>query len=251
MKLEDKKIEYGPKLGATAETGHPTSARDLLKVDPKTDTAHRDFRFSLAHLTTYSVYWLTIWDVPTTYENISVLNARLFPSAFALAGFPEFPDTTRTLRTLLQMRPKYRGFATSDPRKGVFLTEKGREAASKVLSILGGPTFEGKAVEQSIIPDYRGMPKGRQHTRNPAQIIADAKEKLLYRRFKEDKFEDTDIVHFLGLISLYDHTPPVEIRREFKRLRDLATSLEDRQFLDFLDVVQQKFRAYLERPDRP
>src|SRR6266550_1222574 len=129
MKLDDKKVEYGPKQGTTAESGHPTSERDLLKVDPKVQNVQRNSQYSLAHLTTYSVHWLTFWEIPTTYENISVLNARLFPSEFALAGFPEFPDTTRTLRTLLQMRPKYRGFATSDPRKGVFLTEKGRDVA--------------------------------------------------------------------------------------------------------------------------
>src|SRR6266498_1127761 len=123
MKLKDKKVEYRPEHGTSAQAGHPTGPRDLLKVDPMVQSSQRNSQFSLAHLTTYSVHWLTFWEIPTTYENISVLNARFFPSEFALAGFPEFPDTTRTVRTLLQMRPKYRGFATSDPRKGVFLTE--------------------------------------------------------------------------------------------------------------------------------
>src|SRR3989454_1318929 len=193
MELKESKPGYVPKQLTPCnqpdldQRRQPLDPRDLLRVDPKDQNLYEPFEFSLAHLTAYSISWLATWEIPTTYENISVLNARLFPAQFALAGFPEFPNPQRTNNSLLQMRPKYRGLATSDPRKGVFLTEKGREAAAKVVAILGVPTFEGKAVAQNVVPDYRGMPKDRQHTRNPAQIIADAKEKLLYRRLKEGK----------------------------------------------------------------
>ena len=102
-------------------TLQPTTARDLLKADAKEKENYRGF--SLAHLTAYSVYWLTQWGIPTTYENVSVLNGRLFPADFSMQGFPELPDAFRTNRSLLQMRPKYRGFATSDPREGVHLGE--------------------------------------------------------------------------------------------------------------------------------
>src|SRR2546425_10706548 len=114
----------------------PESPRDLLRVDAKDDRLYREAGFSMAHLTTYSVHWLTVWEIPATYENISVLNARLFPSKFTLAGFPEFPDAMCTNREILHLRPKYRGFATSDPRKGVFLTEKGR--ISRFVHIASG-----------------------------------------------------------------------------------------------------------------
>lgn len=99
----------------------PKDHRDLLGVDSKPNASYE--HLSLAHLSAYSVHWLTQWEIPTTYENISVLNARLFPVRFSLAGFPEMPDAMATNRTILQMRPKYRGLATSDARKGVFLTE--------------------------------------------------------------------------------------------------------------------------------
>jgi len=216
-----------------------------MRVDPKDPTLCRESQFSMAHLTAYSVHWLTVWEIPTTYENISVLNARLFPAEFSLAGFPAFPDAMRTNRTLLQMRPKYRGFATSDPRRGVFLTDKGRQAAAKVLEAFGPPTFEGKTVTVELIPESRSVSKGRERTRNPAQIISDCKSKLLYRRFKEGRFEETDVVHLLGLVSLYDHTPPSEIRKEFRVLRGDAQAAEDRKFLEFLDRVEDRFSQYL------
>ena len=127
MELKEAKPEYG------AKTWQPVTARDLVRVDPKDQALCQKFQFSMAHLTAYSVHWLTAWEIPTTYENISVLNARLFPAEFSLTGFPEFPDAMRTNRTLLQMRPKYRGFATSDPRRGVFLTDKGRQGAARAF----------------------------------------------------------------------------------------------------------------------
>src|SRR5437660_7065532 len=147
MELKESKPGYGPKQLTPSnqpdldQRRQPLDPRDLLRVDPKDQNLYEPFQFSLPHLTAYSIGWLATWEIPTTYENISVLNARLFPAQFALTGFPESPDAMRTNRTLLQMRPKYRGFATSDPRKGVFLTEKGRDAAARGMEAVGAPTF--------------------------------------------------------------------------------------------------------------
>jgi hypothetical protein len=135
-------------------TLQPATARDLLKADPKEKKGYRFF--SLVHLTAYSVYWLTQWGIPTTYENVSVLNGRLFPADFSMQGFPELPDAFRTNRSLLQMRPKYRGFATSDPREGVHLTEKGKTEAITVChfpTVLTyvAPTFRSAGLLFSIV----------------------------------------------------------------------------------------------------
>lgn len=229
---------------------HPESPRDLLRVDAKDDRLYREARFSMAHLTTYSIHWLTVWEIPSTYENISVLNARLFPSKFALAGFPEFPDAMCTNREILHLRPKGRGFATSDPRKGVFLTEKGRAAAAMVLKAIGTPSFDGKVLppEPARI-DLRPTPKSRAKTYNPALELEALRSRLLFRRFREGHLDETEVVHLLGLLGVYDHTPPAEVRREFKRLRDVASGLQDQEFMEFLDAVENKFRAYLERQE--
>jgi len=224
----------------------PTVPRDLLKVDPKSKELYA--RFSLPHLTAYSVHWLTLWDIPSTYENISVLNARLFPVAFALSGFPEMPDAMRTNRTLLQMRPKYRDFATSDPRKGVYLTEKGRREIKRVIEVLGEPTLEGKPVE-SPVAELEDRRPGGGRTRNPAHTIKECRSRLLFQLFKEGQLAEADPVHFLGLVGLYDHTPPSEVRKDFRRLRADAADVQDQEFIRFLDAVAERFRDYLNRPD--
>jgi hypothetical protein len=182
MKLEESKPEYVAKQleprdqPPKATHRHPVDARDLLRVDSKARNLYEPFEFSLPYLTAYSISWLATWEIPTTYENLSVLNARLFPAEFALAGFPDLPDAMRTNRTLLQMRPKYRGLATSDPRKGVFLTDKGRLVAAKVLEAVGPPTLEGKPVAATIVPDDRVATSWGERTRKPAQIIAESRE---------------------------------------------------------------------------
>jgi hypothetical protein len=71
----------------------------------------------------------------------------------------------------------------------------------------------------------------------------------LFRRFKEGRFEETEIVHLLGLVSLYDHTPASEIRRALRQLRTDAQTCEDTEFLQFLDQVEGRFSAYLNRSD--
>lgn len=224
----------------------PKDHRDLLRVDSKSNAAYE--HLSLAHLTAYSVHWLTQWEIPTTYENISVLNARLFPARFSLAGFPEMPDAMATNRTILQMRPKYRGLATSDARKGVFLTEKGRREAGTLQVVLGVPTIGGSATAEEL--ETLQLPEsGRARTRNPKQIISECKGKVLYRRYAEGRFADTDTVHLLGLLSLYDHTRPSELRKAFRQLKKDAQAVSDEAFIHFLDDVEERFSPYLNRTD--
>jgi hypothetical protein len=164
--------------------------------------------------------------------------------------FPELPDAFRTNRSLLQMRPKYRGFAVSDPRKGVFLTERGRKEVERVIDAIGPPTFEGKpvAVDPTGI-DPRRPRQDKERTYNPAQVIEDRRSRLLFRRYKNAGLEDAGVVHLLGLLGLYDHTPPKEVRSEFERLREAANAIHDDEFLTFLDAVHERFRPYLDRPD--
>ena len=228
----------------------PKSQRDLLRVDAKDGRLVVEARFSMAHMTAYSVHWLTEWEIPSTYENVSVLNARLFPSKFTLAGFPEFPDAMCTNREILHLRPNNRGWGTSDPRKGVFLNDKGREAAAKVLEAVGPPSFDGRTLPAEAPPTESRRPaKGRERTYSPSRELEERRSRLLFRWFKEGRLEEAGVVHLLGLLGLYDHTRPSELRREFKRLRDVASGLRDEEFSAFLDAVRKQFQAYIERQD--
>lgn len=109
--------------------------------------------------------------------------------------------------------------------------------------------MEGITVE-SAPEEFQLSNKAKERrTRNPEQIIADCRGKLLYRRYQEGRFDDADVVHLLGLVSLYDHTPPLEVRKAFRQLRADAQEISDEEFLKFLDAVENRFAVYLNRKD--
>jgi hypothetical protein len=167
-----------------------------------------------------------------------------------MQGFPNLPDGLRTNRSLLQMRPKYRGFATSDPRQGVHLTEKGLAEALQVVEAIGPPSFGGKTVEQPAIEeDPRRPGKDRERSRNPAQIVKDVRSKILFRRYLDNRLEETEVAHLLGLVGLYDHTLPTELRKAFSQMRSDAIEAGDDEVCQFLDAVAARFVQYLNRPD--
>ena len=58
---------------------------------------------------------------------------------------------------------------------------------------------------------------------------------------------DTEVVHLLGLVGLYDHTKPVELRNELKQLRKDAKAVGDNEVVGFLDSVEERFHSYLHR----
>jgi hypothetical protein len=167
-----------------------------------------------------------------------------------MQGFPEMPDGLRTNRSLMQMRPKYRGFATSDPRTGVNLTEKGEAEARRVTERLGVPECNGKPIEdQRPEIDPRRPCKGKERTRSPAELMEDIRARILYRRFCEGKLAEADVVHLLGLVGLYDHTLPSELRKAFGDLRKDAEEVGDSEIIRFLEAVRERFAGYLNRPD--
>jgi len=224
----------------------PKTARDLLRVDSKAPEVCKGF--SEKHMTAYSVLMLESWSIPTLYENIAVLNGRLFPHKFTLPGFAEFPDSEKTNRSILQMRPKYGNFAVSDRRKGVFLTEKGRREAHRVLDAVGPPTCNGNASAVRITKsDWLAEDERAGRTYSGGRDIAEHRQNLLFMRYSENRLDEAEVVHLLGFLGLYDHTPPIELRREVKRLREVALDLGDKEFVHFIDEIKLRFQAYLDR----
>src|SRR3972149_6090882 len=87
----------------------------LLKLRPFPTSRYE--RYALTSLTACCVCWLQRWRITTSLENVAVASHRMFPVKFAMVGWPQLPDITRTNRSVLQMRPKYRNLATSSVGK--------------------------------------------------------------------------------------------------------------------------------------
>jgi hypothetical protein len=121
-----------------------------------------------------------------------------------------------------------------------------------VLAAVGPPSFEGKvAPAKTKEVDPRRPNKDKEKSRNPAQIMQEIRSKILFRRFQEGKMAEAETVHLLGLVGLYDHTLPSELRKAFELFRKDAKEVNDAEILSFLESVSERFRSYLDRADPP
>ncbi|HEY5176412.1 MAG TPA: hypothetical protein VII95_12695 [Terriglobales bacterium] len=220
-------------------------SKDLLKLSPFPSEKYEEL--SLATLTAYSVYWLTQWELSTTLENLAVLNFKLFPTKFAMVGWPEFPDVNRTNRSVLQMRPKYRNFATSITNKGVFLNGRGVDEAQSLIGRLGTPSFcDGSALPVEM-PIARVRGSGRPTTVHAEDLVAKVKRSRLFQAYKGGRWADAEPIDLINFLEVYDHTPSDEKRRRLRSFETAANEMKDAEVSEFLEAVSSTFRSYLHR----
>ncbi len=227
------------------QQGYPLDAADLLKVHPFAQKQYE--KYPLTSLTAYTVYWLKSWSISPSFENVAVLNHRLFPSKFALVGWPQFPDITRTSRSILQMRPKYRNLATSPTDKGVFLTEKGVAEAETLIQAFGPPIFGEAKREVPMNMPVRAERAKRPRTIHNEDLISRVRNSQLFHMYRRNEFDSAAAIDLIALLQVYDHTPSGDKRRKLKELRDAAKDMRDEEVLNFLDAANERFTRYLNR----
>jgi hypothetical protein len=224
---------------------HASESVDILKLVPFAVAKYDDL--SLATLTAYSAYWLTQWGLPTTLENVAVLNFKLFPTKFAMTGWAQFPDVNRANRSVLQMRPKYRNFATSITNKGIFLNERGIEEAQALMKRLGNPAFGDGSTPNVELPIARVRGSGRPTTVHAEDLVARVKKSRLFQSYREGRWSEVEAIDLINFLEVYDHTPGEEKRRRLKTFQSAAKELKDDEMLQFLENVASKFKTYLQR----
>jgi len=218
---------------------------DLFKIRAFSEEKYQ--QYSLTSLTAYCVYWLHRWKVTTSLETVAVASHRMFPMKFGMVGWPEFPDITRTNRSVLQMRPKYRNLATSAVDKGVFLNQRGIEEAESLASRLGAPVIGDRAAEFVSRRAVRPELGKRARSVHPESDVAAVRSSQLFQMYVDSRFDQAEAIELVGLLKVYDHTPSSEKRAKLKRLLESATDVKDEEVAAFLHEVEQRFRRYLNR----
>jgi hypothetical protein len=224
------------------QIGEPVN---IMKLVPFAVAKYEDL--SLATLTAYSVYWLTQWGLPTTLENVAVLNFKLFPTKFAMTGWAQFPDVNRTNRSVLQMRPKYRNFATSITNQGIFLNGRGIEEAQALINRLGAPALADGSSPDVEVPIARVRGSGRPTTVHNEDLVAKVRKSRLFQSYREGRWNEVEAIDLINFLEVYDHTPGEEKRRRLKTFQSAAKDLKDDDVVQFLENVTSRFRVYLNR----
>jgi hypothetical protein len=214
--------------------------RDLVKVAPKDAGAYQDI--PLTSLTSYSLYWLHQWQLRRSIEAIAVLNWRLFPTKFAMVGFPEYPDAFRTNRSLLQGQPKYRNLLTGAASKGFSLNERGMNIARDLIEVLGVPSAtSGETLGD--VPRSEAVSKSSAQPRSlePAREVERLRSSKLYEKWKGGVMVGRDLIHVHALLGIFDHTPTKVRIKAMRDIEQYAKDVEDEEALKFLEDVRQTF----------
>jgi hypothetical protein len=166
-----------------------------------------------------------------TFESIAVAAYRFFPEAFALVGFPEYPDASRVGRTLLQCRPKYRGLIGGGASTGFVITELGRIRSREVAEQLRD---------------------GRQRTRSPRRgkpraivdrIEQELRESPAFASWRNDaSVSEYDFYHLLHLLP---GSSRESVKDNFAAISSIAKDSQDSKIRNFLAFLSNEFAKEL------
>ena len=206
----------------------PELIRDLKPYDA---TLYENIVY--AELAVYVLDLLQKNNIPTSLENISVALFRLFPEKFSLTGYPQYPDVTRINRTLLQLRPKYRNWASGKIITGVSLTRNGARKAQDVQLKLSG------VVQQT--PSKRSKSAANPVTLEIDKELQRIEASALFERWKRGVMEQATTMEFLLMIGAYSYTPPNAIRDRVDYLMQIASQFNRDDILHFLKDLRKRF----------
>lgn len=214
-------------------------AKDLLTVAPKSSDSIKGV--PLVNLIAYALYWIHEWDLSATFEAITVLSFRLFPSAFSLVGFPEFPDAARSTRSILQGQPKYRNVLTGTPTRGFHLNKHGAEIALELARRIGAPGVAdgstlGVLQARPVIDDG-----AQRRTIDPRAQVEHARKSRLFQKWVQSDVSERDVIDVHSMLGIFDHTPSKERQRLYKELYESAQQIDDTEMVSFLESIREMF----------
>jgi hypothetical protein len=226
-----------------------STERDLLTVEPIPVTRYENEQ--LAALTVYAIYWLRQWSLRPMVESITVLNHRLFPQRFGMDLFPEFPDANRTLRSLLQCGPKYRGWLSGSNKRGYAITPSGQAMVQELLRRVGypqvGDVLLGHASEAPRRPSLNRKEKSRDV--DFGAQVAKFRDSKLFERWTNGSLQERDLIHVYSALGIFDHTPAATKLKNLNDLKDSAKRIGDREVEQLLEQVKTMFPALFSDTD--
>lgn len=227
-----------------------STERDLLTVQPIPLSRYENEQ--LAALTVYSIYWLRQWALRPTVESITVLNQRLFPERFGMDLFPEFPDANRTLRSLLQCGPKYRGWLSGSNKRGYAITPSGQTLVEDLLRRVGYPKVGNLLLGRASEAPRQRSVKGRERRRDVDfnAEVTQLRANKLFERWSNGPLQERDLIHVYSALGVFDHTPVVAKRKKLNDLKDSARRVGDREIEQLLENVELTFPGLFRETER-
>lgn len=189
----------------------------------------------LNRLATYTIWLLKENNIVITFENIVVALFIMFPEKFSLVGYKEYPDSTRVNRALLQLRPKYRNWATGNVKKGFTLTETGRVIVGQTSQLLNNLQFQSK---KPVL--------GQSRTRDIASEMEQIINSPVYQKYLSGKEEEISKIEIFEFLRAMPYTPLKVLRAYMKKLLNEVRKSghpKSDEIIDFLNWIQRRHQS--------
>ena len=192
----------------------------------------------LNRLTVFTIALLRERNLATSIENIAVANFRMFPKRFAMIGFASFPDVSRVNRALLQLRPKYRNWATGNARIGWTLTGPGEAEAASVRSRLERRDTDFQSTDVPT-PERKSEEIARR-TVDSRKEVKRIRDSSLFAK-SQAGWTNVSSLEVFDVLGAYTHTPAAILKKRLRELRQAAVDADDREIIKFLDDTGDRF----------
>jgi len=184
-------------------------------------------------LAVYAIKLLQLNRIPVTQEASAVALFLMFPAKFSLVGFADYPDVERVHRTLLQLGPKWRNWATGNTHTGFSLNRTGEAVFEQVDAVLRNPSKRVETIR-------RRAPKPSR-TRDPEQEIKEIEETTLFKEYILGKRSDFSEFAIWELLKSYPYAPKEALSDRLESMMENAKLAERSEIMKFLKWVKKEF----------
>lgn len=191
----------------------------------------------LNRLAAYAIKLFEDEGISTTFERLVVTLFKLFPKKFALIDFEEYPDATRINRALLQLRPKYRNWATGKVSAGFVLTDSGRAIAEQTEKML--QTVNKNNADTNL--KQKGT--SRLRTRDLAQELIEIQSSSIFDKYRLGKFDEIETREVYDLLNAFPYTPKTALKKRLNSMADVALKEDRQDIYQFITWVKKEFHS--------
>jgi hypothetical protein len=202
---------------------------DGLKAYP----AHLYDGVNLDWLVLLSVSAVEESGVDLSLEHIVMAAFKLFPGKFSLLAYPSHPDAIRVDKALRRCTDKDRQWLIGKTSQGFAFTERGRQQL--------------ELIRQRLQKDYRPAKKTFSQTRRSEKLLGEVKAAPAYAKFlkgQQDKISEAECCNVLQ--GTLDSDRRV-LRDNLAKLKAMATDLQEKETVTFMDWLGQRFARFLGR----
>jgi hypothetical protein len=188
-------------------------------------------------LIVFAVGLLTDNNIEPLFENIVVVAFKLFPEVFSLVGFSQYPDSKLVRDCLFHCTYVSKGWLLGSSKEGwggksgFYLTEKGKHILKETRESLIGKEIPLKIKKDKIETKVNLKQKS---------IISDIKNSETYRFYITNQLNNISEYDLRRVLRGSRTTTLNKLFDNYERLKGYASSLDDQEFIQFLDFVKKK-----------